>query len=67
MKPREFAYIGDTIPKIDWTENIDFILNMQNAMLLTLVERKLLTIYQMEQCFEEIQNQIYLENKKNET
>lgn len=56
MKPRNWAYVGESIPDIDPTENADFLLCMQNAMLASLVKRKLLTVSQMEQIKENIES-----------
>ncbi|HHX56733.1 MAG TPA: hypothetical protein GX710_01800 [Clostridiales bacterium] len=56
MKPRNWVYVGDDISKIDRVENADFLLCMQNAMLASLVKRKLLTVSQMEQIKENIES-----------
>ena len=56
MKPRNWAYVGEDIPDIDPTENADFLLCMQNAMLGSLVKRNLLTTSQMEQIKENIES-----------
>lgn len=56
MKPRNWVYVGDDISKIDRVENADFLLCMQNAMLASLVKRKLLTASQMEQIKENIES-----------
>ncbi|MDR0906582.1 MAG: hypothetical protein LBN00_10495 [Oscillospiraceae bacterium] len=48
MKPREFAYNGEPIPKLDTRENADFVLLFQKGMLLSLVKRGLLTAAQMD-------------------
>jgi hypothetical protein len=48
LKNREFKYIGEPIPEINKKEHKEFLLNFQNAMLLSLVERKLLTKDQAE-------------------
>jgi len=49
MNPNEFVYNGEPIPEIDKTVHRDFLLNLQKAMLLSLVERKLLTKSQADQ------------------
>lgn len=49
MTEKEFINIGGPLPKIKAKEHLDFILNMQNAMLDSLVERKLLTASQKKQ------------------
>ena len=56
MMPRNFVYVGEPIPPIDSTKNVDFIFGMQKAMLLSLVKRKLLTTSQMEQVLERIKS-----------
>jgi hypothetical protein len=47
VKPRNFVHVGD-LQKIGMPENIDFIINLQKSMLLSLVKRKLLTPAQMD-------------------
>ena len=49
MSHREFVYVGEPVPKIDPALHKEFLLNFQRAMLLSLVERKLLTKGQAEQ------------------
>ena len=53
-KKREHTYTGDDIPEINPKQHIDFIENYQKAILLSLVERNLLTLAQCEQCVEEL-------------
>ena len=48
MKQREFVYVGEPIPKIDKAIHNEFLLNFQKSMLLSLVERNLLTKNQSE-------------------
>lgn len=48
MKPRDFVYVGEPIPKIKQPEHTDFIIHLQKSMLLSLVKRKLLTNSQMD-------------------
>ena len=54
MKHRDFVYIGEPIPKIDKTLNREFLQNFQKAMLLSLVERELLTKNQAERVLDKI-------------
>ena len=54
-KKREFIYVGDIIPKIDKDIHADFVLNYQQAMLLALVKRNILTLSQYERCVEELE------------
>lgn len=55
MKPRDWVYVGESVPKLDPAKNTDFILHAQNAMLLSLVKRELLTATQAEQIKENIE------------
>lgn len=55
MKPHEWIYVGDPIPDIHPQENADFILQMQNAMVTSLVKRSLLTTWQAEQIKENME------------
>jgi hypothetical protein len=55
MKNRDWIYIGKPIPPIDYEKNSDFILNIQKAMLASLIKRNLLTHQQMGQIMEKIQ------------
>jgi len=54
MNPREFVYIGKPVPKIDKTKHIEFLLNFQKAMLLSLAERGLLTKNQAERVLDKL-------------
>ena len=54
MNPCEFIYINEPVQKIDEAEHKEFLVNIQNAMLLFLVERKLLTKEQAEQVLKAI-------------
>ena len=49
MNPREFVCIGESIPEVVKIEHKEFLFNVQKAMLLSLVERKMLTKNQAEQ------------------
>jgi hypothetical protein len=57
MKPRDFIYVGEPIPKIEMPEHTDFIIHLQKSMLLSLVKRELLTSAQMECVMTEIEKQ----------
>ena len=57
MKHREFVYVGEAIPKIDAVKHADFILHYQKSILLSLVDRKLLTLSQCERCIEDLERQ----------
>ena len=57
MKPREFVYVGEPIPKIKMPENSDFIVHFQKSMLLPLVKRNLLTLEQMNCVMAKIEKQ----------
>ena len=57
MNSRKFVCVGEAIPKIETTENADFIIHLQKSMLLSLVKRELLTLAQMERVMEEIERQ----------
>ena len=52
MPSREFVYLGEPIKKIDPVEDREFLLSLQKAMLLSLVERKLLSAEQAERAFD---------------
>jgi len=52
MKKRDFVYVGEPIPKIDKSNDAEFLLNFQKGLLQALVERKLLTVSQKEQVYE---------------
>jgi len=54
MKPREFTYIGEPIPKFGGAEHKEFLRNFQKAMLLSLVERGLLSKDQAERVLDEV-------------
>ena|GEM_PF-3668305 len=54
-KKNEYTYVGSPVSKITKEDNADFILNYQRSVLLALVERKLLTPTQCEQCIEELE------------
>ena len=62
-KEREFVYVGDPIPKIDPVKNIDFLLQIQKSMLLSLVKQKLLNTSQMERVIEELDSQYHKKKK----
>lgn len=62
LKHREFVYVGEPVPKIDPTQNADFILQLQKSMLVSLVKRKLLNISQMERVMEELEHGHRLKN-----
>ena len=57
VKHRNFVYVGKSIPKIEAPENIDFIIHLQKAMLLSLVKRNLLTHAQMDCAMSKIEKQ----------
>ena len=59
-KEREFVYVGGSIPKIDPVENADFYLQLQKSMLLSLVNRKLLNMPQMERIMEKLEQQHFM-------
>jgi len=58
-KEREFVYVGEPIPKIDPVKNADFLLQLPQSMLLSLVQKKLLNASQMERVMDELENQHY--------
>ncbi len=58
MNTREFIYIGEPLPKVDSKEKSDFLLNMQKAMIESLVERKLLTVSQGIQVYDLLVRQL---------
>ena len=43
MKHHKFVYIGESTPEINKNEHMNFMTNFQTAMLMSLVDRKLLT------------------------
>ncbi len=55
QRKTEYVYVGDRIPKINFEQHSEFILIYQKSILLSLVERKLLTIEQYERCVEELE------------
>jgi len=54
MKHHEFVYIGEPVPKIDNSKHKEFLLNFQEAMLLSLTERGLLTKAQVDHLLERL-------------
>ena len=54
MKHREFMYIGEPVPKIDNNKDKEFLQNFQEAMLLSLAERGLLTKAQVDLLLERL-------------
>ena len=60
---REFAYIGEPVPKIEPLVHSAFLLQLQNALLLSLAEKKLLSTSQMQRIMDELERK-YIENKK---
>lgn len=55
MEPRDFVYVGEPIPKIKQPEHTDFIIHLQKSMLLSLVNRHLLTSEQMDKVLIELE------------
>lgn len=54
MEHREFKYVGDE--NLNLTENAEFILEFQKAILIALEKKQLLTRMQRERCYEMIEN-----------
>lgn len=54
MKYREFVYVGEPVPELKEKEYAEFFMNVQNAILLSLEKRKLLTHSQQKCCLFEI-------------
>ena len=52
---REFIYIGEPVPKIDLYVHSVFVLQLQKALLLSLVEKKLLSTSQMQRIMDELE------------
>ena len=52
---REFVYTGGPVPKIGRSSYSAFVLQVQKAMLLSLVEKKLLSVSQMERVMDELE------------
>lgn len=52
MKQRDFMCIGKPFIKVDKHAHAEFLLTFQKAMLQSLVDRKLLSVSQMEQVSE---------------
>ncbi len=50
VKAREFVYVGEPAPEINEQEHAAFLMNMQQAILLSLEKRNLLTASQRERC-----------------
>lgn len=57
MKNRNFTCINNDVPIINEQESKMFLLNIEYAILMSLVERKLLTRSQAEQCKKIIEKQ----------
>lgn len=57
MKNRNFTCINNDVPIINEQESKMFLLNIEYAILMSLVERKLLTNSQAEQCRKIIEKQ----------
>ena len=59
MKPRNFVYVGNPIPKTNTSKHKDFIIHLQKSMLLSLVKRGLLTTIQMNSVMSEIESKYH--------
>ena len=60
---REFMYIGEPVPKIDLYAHSVFVLQLQKALLLSLVEKKLLSTSQMQRIMDELERK-HIESKQ---
>ena len=63
-KAREVVSIGEPVPRITLPTHPDFFMQLQKAMLLSLVHRKLLSVSQMERVWEELELKTYEKTKK---
>lgn len=56
-KEPDCTYVGEAIPGINQKQHSDFVKNYQAAIFQSLLERKLLTREQYEECIEELEYQ----------
>lgn len=56
MKHREFTYVGSPVPYLNEQEHHAFFLNFQQAVLLSLEQKNLLTHSQYERCVNTLKN-----------
>ena len=64
MKPKEYIYVGETVPDLMEQQYLEFLLHLQKSILYSLEKRKLLTHVQMERCMAEIEKQCTKERSK---
>lgn len=57
MSHREFIYVGDPFPELTSQNNSDFLMLIQESILLSLKDRKLLNHSQCERCLNELNEQ----------
>ena len=57
MSHREFIYVGDPFPELTSQNNSAFLMLIQESILLSLKERKLLNHSQCERCLNELNEQ----------
>ena len=57
LSHREFIYVGDPFPELTSQNNSAFLLLIQESILLSLKERKLLNHSQCERCLNELNEQ----------
>ena len=57
LKHRDFTYVGEPIPELNEQEHADFLMLVQESILLSLKDKKLLTDIQYERCVAELNEQ----------
>lgn len=57
-------YVGDPVPEFNEQEHAAFLMNIQQSILLSLEQRKLLTPSQRERCMVELEKR-YIQSQKN--
>lgn len=64
MKHREFVCVGDPVPELNELEHVEFLMNIQRSIILSLEQRKLLTPAQRERCLFRLESKYRKSQKK---
>lgn len=64
LSHREFIYVGDPIPELTSKDNSAFLMLIQESILLSLKDRKLLNDSQYERCLNELNMQEQLKRRQ---
>lgn len=54
MKNKEYVYIGEPLPELNWQEHAQFLTHLEKAVLYSLEKRVLISRSERERCFIEI-------------